>query len=1612
MENASGQVKNYEAQWKKIDELVQKNQLPKSALAEVKKIYTQAKAEKQDAQVIKALVYMIRLQEENQEDAELLSIKQIEKEIPTSKEPAASILNNLLANLYWQYLQEHRWELYNRTNTVDFNKSDIATWTLEDLHKKISEVFLESIKNENVLKQTKLEPFDAIIVKGNVRNLRPTLFDLLAHHALQYFSNTERDIKKPAYAFEITQPQAFDMAADFASFKFKTNDSLSLQYKALLIYQDLIRFHLKDPKPDALVDVDLARIDYVYHNSVSDEKDSLYTIALVNTIQKYRGNAMAKQASYMLAAWYEQKANTYQPLKDTQYRYARNEAHRILQEAVNDSSVKNEGWTNSFNLLKEIERKSFSFEVEKVNIPGQPFRALVKYKNTDQLYFRLVKQDETLKQALENRDEQKTWNTLLQAKTVKSWQQSLRATGDMQQHSTEIKIDGLPVGVYYLLASTAQDFNQKKGPLGRQSFYVSNISHANQGNKYFVLDRETGQPLRTAAIQVFKQEYNYKTEKYARTKIGSYRADDHGMFTVELPKENRYVNFYLDITTKDDHLFIDEAVGNYYYYDNDRPTVEETATRIFFFTDRSIYRPGQLVYFKGIVVKTKKTANSIAANYSTTIYLYDANNEKLDSMKVVTNEFGSFNGKFNLPQGTLNGEFIIATKDMESSTEFSVEEYKRPKFHVEFEKIKETYKAGDLVTVMGTAKAYAGNNIDGGKLAFRVVRRPRFIYTWFFRKSWLPPVEEMEIAHGEATTDKDGKFIIQFTAIPDKKLDPKMDPVFDYEVFTDVTDINGETRSASKTVTAGYKSLILRVDLPEKIPIDSLKKISVRTENMNGDFQSSMVEVSIRKLIPADNRLIRQRYWEEPDEFVMSKEEYVRYFPHDEYQHETEFTSWDKGELVATKKDTTSENGQFPINNVQFSSGYYAIEVTTKDKDGKEVKDTKYVELFDPAAKNFNKPEYLWSKASDGLVEPGTNTEVEVGSSAPNVYLINQVSKGDQEKSDFNYLSISNEKKSIMYTATEADRGGYGTNFFFVKDNRLYQFNDVINVPWSNKDLDIEYSSFRDKTLPGSEEKWKLKITGYKNELAAAEMLASMYDASLDQFRMHEWDIPGIWPLYASYLNWNGQSNFTSVMSSMQYSREDYRQFDKQYDRLFFDNENIQYDNVVRLRGRADGVMNYSFSNRESIPKVESAMGLPPVIPGLQMAMKQNTADGDVGADTTAKTSRITDVSNFKSTDNKTIEPSIQPRKNFNETAFFFPELRTDANGAIEFSFNAPEALTKWKFQSLVHTKALAFGYSQKEIVTQKELMVQPNMPRFLRQGDHMELVAKIVNMSDSELTGQAQLELFDATTNQSVDGWFINTFPNQYFTVAAGQSEVVKFPIQVPFQFNNALTWRITARSGNYSDGEEDAMPVLTNKTLVTETMPLPMRGTGTKEFSFEKLLKSGSSESLQHHSLTVEYTSNPAWYAVQALPYLMEYPYDCAEQVWNRYYANALATKIVNAAPRVKEIFKKWKTTDTAALLSNLQKNQELKSALLEETPWVLQAKTETEQKKNIALLFDMVHMANELSANLDKLHQAQSPNGGFVWFKGGPDDRYITQYIISGIGHLKKLGVDINK
>jgi hypothetical protein len=1614
---------NYDAAWKKVEAAFNQGK-PKTAIEEIDKIYAQAKRDKNEAFQVKAIIFKSEAIQQVEEDSWLQNIKTFEQEIVQAQEPVKQILFSVSADLYHNYFQNQRWKIYDRTSTNDTDPNNPETWSITDFNDKISSYYSKSLTNPALLQKTALTKYDPIITKGNVRHLRPTLFDLLAHKALEYWSNDESEITKPVYAFVLNDYSSLAAAKMFIRTKFESKDSTSNILKAIKLYQDLIRFHLEDEKPDALIDVDIARVSFANENGVLEGKNQFYKEALEHIYVQYGKNQQAMQAGYLLANWWRNKADNYNPQTGTSedkmaYAIALDYAEQVFK-----AFPKSEGGLNAKVLMEEIKKPSIGLQVEKGNVINKPFRALLSFKTVSQVFFRIVKLPSGYDEEnayYENEDTY--WSRVTDLAPIKTWKQKVPDFKDYRQHSAEMKIDALPNGRYLLIASTNEAFTLDKNPLAAAELHVSNISYVQTGEHYFVLHRDNGQPLHDAKVQVWYSQYDYNKRRNILNKGELYTTNKNGYVRMKPVTDGRRTNgdMRLEITTKTDYLFLNDAAPRVYAgnkpADKTKETYEIDNARYYFFTDRSIYRPGQTLYFKaiGLTADAQTGKAKLYKPAMVEVILRNANYEQVASAKFTPNEFASINGNFLLPSSGLTGTFQLEIKMPNRSWQQSVrvEEYKRPKFFVEYPPIKGTYKLNNEVVVKGVAKGYAGNTIDGAQVTYRVTRSTRFLYPWRFgygRGGYWPPMgrgETMEITNGTTLTKADGSFEISFTALPDLSIDKNLDPSFNFTIEADVTDLNGETRSAETQVNVGYKALVLSLNTGGNLmrSADSTFTVSASTTNFNGEPEATSVKLKIFAL-NNPGRLMRKRYWEAPDTFLLNRTEFEKLFPNDPYANEDNFRNWEDGKLISSNTLQTPQ-ANHAIKPGTLAPGYYRMEATATDKDGQEVKSVEYVAIFDTKKQQLPEQSYVFDYAQRPTIEPGEQATWWHGSSVPNAFMIQQIQKKgmggmnyqNESISTFEYLNLKEGIKPFSFKATEEDRGGYMVNRVMVYNNRVYTQNWMVNVPWSNKALNISFQTFRDKLKPGDEETWTVKISGAKGEQAAAELLAGMYDASLDQFAPHYWQNISPWNNNTFYGNWNDNGNFRTAIARVKswYVSRDY--FDK------------RYDNLLTVAGYGGRRMMMAKSMR-----MEDGAVLNEVISPATMGQLESIQEGKIGYINQSGTKDIGIVAPppppnaVEKKEEFEKNNDIQIRKNFNETAFFFPDLKTDAEGNISFSFTMPEALTQWKLQLLGHTTDARFAYATRNVVTQKQLMVLPNPPRFFRQGDNMEFSVKISNLSDKELTGQATLEMINAATMQPVDGWFKNVFPNQYFTVGAGQSTALKFPIETPYLYNDAVMYRVVAKAGDFSDGEEMALPVLTNRMLVTESFPLNLRGTNSKTFNWQRFkdltADAQKTVGVDNHSLTVEYTTNPAWYAIQALPYLMEYPYDCAEQTWNRFYANALASNIANSAPRIKEIFESWKAVSPDALMSNLQKNQELKSALLEETPWVLDAKNEAEQKRNLGLLFDLVRMNNEATASMNKLQELQSPNGGFVWFKGGRDDRFMTQYILTGIGHLMRL------
>ncbi len=1587
---------NYTKEWKIIDTLIVQKSLPKTALQKVKIIYTDAKKRGLDAQVLKALIYIISLQEKVTDEDANATVKLLQNEINSTKNIAQkSVLQIMLANIY---TNELRWQSFDRSTTVATIKNDISTWSPDDFNRAINKLYAKALEPVTLLQQIKTDAYAPIIYKGNRSNLRPTLYDLLAHVALQYYKDENNYITKPAYAFTIKDSAALGSAAIFMDARFISKDSSSNLLLSLQLFQQLMRFHARDNDPAAFIDINLERIEWVNEHGIFENKKVLYTKALEDITTSFPNDKFTINAWYLLAKQYADQAKLYTPFGDTSYRYDYLKAIGIAGKQLQQKDADSMGVLNMQHLLFSIKEQQLSTTVESINVPDQPFRMLVKYRNITNINIRIINAAE-LKTIKMKRWEDGYWEAITAVPAIKTLSQALPATNDYQEHATEIKIDGLGAGSYFILAAGSDRFDTQNDKLVVQSFDVSNISFINNGADYFVLNRETGAPIKDATIQFAIQRYDYTKSAYIIANAGHLATDMHGYFSLRNIDFKNEGNISLVFKQGNDSLVLQNS--NYYGSFNNTssapPAVNaiELNTTIHIFTDRSIYRPGQTILFKGIgIYKEPNATGARLSDFKDSIMveLKDVNNQLIDSLKVKLNDFGSFTGSFQLPKQVLTGSFSITTNLFNSLASVQVEAYKRPAFYIAIDTLKSSYRLNEIIQLTGFAKAFAGQPLGGATVTYNIKRNTRFLYPWMFWKMAEPGSNEQEIAEGVVTTNDDGRFAIAITALPDVTTDKSNDPVFDFTIDITVTDISGETHETSSVISVGYTSMQLQLQVPDVVDAAIFKAITVRTENIAGQLVPANVIISISPLT-VPTQLYRKRLWERPDVFSLDKASFTTYFPYDEYEAESDYHTWTVENPIIIDSLNTGDAQNFIIQPGILKQGWYCIEASTIDKDGNKIKNVQYIQVFTKESNNLPSPQPNWNTVINNTVQPGEKAALMIGTNEKDVFVIQQIkgqASNPNRADNYSFYSLTDSKKKIELLAGEADRNGLGVYYAFVKHNRFYTGGMDVNIPYIDKELTIAYGSFRNKTEPGSKEQWSLTVKGHNEKKVVAELLTTMYDASLDQFIPHKWVTPNIWETYSTRNEFNGRNAFgtksgeeNELPTSIESGYSSYDELVTSGDVLWqygYDQTRMGY--ITQAGDKSDVMMPEAMAYN----KVGDKKFTPP-----QIIKDEETKSG---AGQAYGTSAAT-------------PPNIQARKNFNETAFFLPQLMADADGNYQFGFTMPDALTQWKWMSFAYTKELAFGYAQQTITTQKTLMVQPNLPRFLREGDQIELSAKISNISDSSLTGQAYLQLIDAVTNEAVDGLFQNVFPNQYFTAEAGKSTQVTFPVSIPFTYPNPLTIKIIAQAGNYSDGEENTLPLLSNRILVTESLPLLMHGNGSKTFNFTKLLQNNSA-SLTNESLTVEYTPDPVWFAIKALPYLMEYPQDCAEQTFNRFYANTLAAYIVARFPRIKSVFAQWKNDTThQSLQSNLALNPELKQILLEETPWVLDAATETQQQQNIALLFDVLNMSASSAKALQQLQQMQLENGAFPWFSGGYEDRYITQYILTGIGKLKALG-----
>jgi uncharacterized protein YfaS (alpha-2-macroglobulin family) len=1609
---------SYKALWIKADSLLNE-ELTKDANEQLSIIETQARKDKNHSQVVKVLIRKLNLEKQLAETNLWQQLKKIDAEIAVMPEPHKSVLQSI-AGSAWLGVLDQKSYYYEGEEEPDTN--DPVFWPDDLILARAESYFVASVQNTEILTGSPVGNYTALVYASKKSaEYFPALYDVLMWRLYSFYSNyyTRYTAKDTAI---IAAETLFAEAAVFVNTPLLTDNEYAYRLKALNTLKLLLQRFTVAGKKEAQLLTDIERVEFAAaaYNDVYEKE--LLIKWYKNQLSLFSNYSIVNEAVYRLAKLLS-CVDSYNYGTGWQNQLCQNaEALRYLNAAI-DKYPKEGATDNCRQLKSEILGQNLTIRTEHSVKSKQPFRYSISYKNTEKLFVRYLPMS---KEALagitgrtyNNSDSAQiyTLRELLKQPYIDPQTVSLPVDTNFMQHRTEWYHEGLPAGHYVLLYSANENFDADTNVAGYVAFWSTDYAlyttaTGPKTHRFFITDMLTGKPVK--GVKLVASILTYDDRSTARNKkiIGEGITDKTG--SIEITFSETYYGVEIDAYKNDEKLISSSYsfyAGSYYFEEGNTQVMPQTR----FVTDRSIYRPGQTVYFKGYRMKeyTKEGRTEMLKNSISTVRLDDANGEEIQSQEYTTNQYGTFTGSFVIPYGRLTGYYTL--HDEYGDFGFLVEEYKRPKFKVQTDTIKTSFDFYDTVTVTGNAAAYAGNAISGATLEYSVMRQQDYFYYDYW---WEERAPERTFASGKLTLDDKGNFTIKFAAIPG--VDTAVN--YSYAVTIAVTDITGETQLTTQNIIVGPRNVYANLTTPSVAYTDAPASIALGARNANGINIPLQGKLTITALVNTPE-FTTELLWEKPDTQLIDAKTLKRYFSNRKYPYS--YTAPQKGQDVYSAQ-INNATGEETIqwNTAKLKQGQYQVVFEYADKKGMVYREEKILSVADPKGKKAFLHSNLEIEFRKPFAKPGETIDVLISSRMPETSVAYFIERNGKS-TELQWEKLNNSLLKLKIPITEADRGGLYIIAVAVHNNRFFTAREYIQVPYEKKQLDIQISSYRDKMIPGSKEEWVLKITGPNAQKVSAEVVASMYDASLDAFTDNKWSnflgnyynntpnyvapsarsISILGSLDLKFFPTYGLTSTTVKPGSLRFFKwisdplNMYGEFGWMDGEGFGSGHGLGgiggsgYGSGGGGSGGSGGV--YGLGGNKATYGFSDASAKEGLMT-FDMAAPAAAAEKAEDMTTTQATANLMPPAQF-----------VKVRRNLSETAFFYPHLETNDSGAVIVKFIAPEALTAWNFRAFAHTEDAQSGLITLSSITQKPLMVQTNMPRFLRQGDEIYISAKVVNLSDKTLNPTAVLEIYDATTGKNIKE-FNNINALQIPQMTAGSTEAVKWKITVPAGYG-ALKVIIKAYDGNYNDAEANTLPVLSDEILVTEALPIAFSGSDPKTYELKKLVESKPSATLKNHKLTLEFTSNPAWYAIQALPYMMEFPHECAEQLFNRYYANALASYIANSNPLIKDVFEAWKNAaakgEEGSFVSNLEKNEELKSLLLAESPWLCEGKDETARKQRLGLLFDENTLANSQKQAREKLLAMRKENGAYPWFGGMNPNRNITQYIVAGMGKLK--------
>ncbi|MGI5862396.1 MAG: alpha-2-macroglobulin family protein [Myxococcales bacterium] len=1581
---APQEIRTDAAAWNELDQLISEEKF-EAAAKRARDIRVAARAAGNEGEQTLALVREVQLRTalHGYETAVRLL-----REEPWPENPLwRAALDLYYANQLATYYRRYSWEISRREKVATKEELDLKLWTKDEIFAGAQTAFERVWRLRAALGNLPVEQLaDFLNLNNYPSGIRSTLRDSVSYLRVDLLADTagwRPEHHNDLFRLDVARLIRGDPAASAAV---KLDDpNVHPLVKIGAILDDLESWHASAGRAEAALEARLERLRRL-HAVLTNEHDRA-------AIRRDLEERLPKLAD---VPWWSMGMAVLAELVNAEGAPdSRARAREIALEAA-ERYPQSPGAARCRHLVATIEAPSYQLS-SMANDGPKKRSLLVTHRNLPALWLRAYRFDLQAQLSKPQRrsllpDGEDLRVALRDQKPVASWKAELSPTPDYRDHRTYVTPPLTEPGAYLVVASAREDFSTTNNSLSGYPFVLTGLVMVSSTHsdriEVTVLSGQTGLPVPGAKVTRYRYDWNAGHEPLETLTTGN-----DGTVAFSTGQQNRasflFAKKGADFTVDPDYL---------YTYSRRQPH-EQRATLVY--TDRSIYRPQQKVLWKVVAYggRSDEAQFRTLPNTSVNVSLIDGNHQVVEKKQVTTNDFGSAAGEFTIPKGRALGSWRITTSPS-GGAQIRVEEYKRPTFEVSLKDPRAPLRLNREATLTGEARYYFGLPVVSGSATWKVVRTP--VYRWWW---YQPPAQQQVIATGVSPLQADGTFRLTFTPEADERQKDKPGVTFRYEVSADVVDEGGETRSASRSFNLGFVSVDATIQAEQAFfTSDEPIALTVLRTDLSGVPRAGKGAWELFPLAqpektsaPADLPVpdsLEEQGFRSPGDALRP-----RFNP--SYSPEAAMRAWKDGARKASGSLEHDEKGLAKLQLPKLAPGAYRLRYRTADDEGAELATQHELVVAGPKLP-LALPAILSARQTS--VRAGEKLQVLAHSGLARQQMRLEIFRSGERVSQ-RTLRAGSQPSLIELPVTDKDRGGFVIRLTTVTDWQLVHLERSVFVPWDDKELKVEFASFRDRLRPGTGETWRVSVQGPAGkalERGAAELLAYMYDRSLDLFAPHAPPNPlNLYPQRAfagrldsslgnAQILWIGGSSFGALPGFRQFRPDSLKSFDPY---------GIGGPGVRSHRYRM--MKNGLVGDAAPMPAPAMAARESAGVTNLEQKAEPAPASASVLGGMVAASDKATAES---------AGPQPELRSNFSETAFWQPQLLATADGTAALEFTVPDSVTSWKVWVHALTRDLKAGSANREAQSLKELMVRPYLPRFVREGDEARLKVVVNNAADRALDGQVVFDIVDPETGESVRARYgvEDGAATVAFSAPKGGSAKVGFPIRVPNGVGQ-IAFKVTAVSGDFSDGELRPLPVLPSRVRLAQSRFATLKDKAQRTLTFEDLARSGD-ETLINEALVVTLDAQLFYSVLSALPYLVRYPYECTEQTLNRFVSTGIVSSLFDRYPAIGQMAKEFAKRDTQ--FETFDATDPNRKLTLEESPWLLAAKGGPEKSDDLVNVLDPRIAKAEREAALAKLQKAQTASGGFPWWPGGPPSPYMTLYIAYGLSKAVEFNVEVPK